>query len=73
MTTGEATICNVAATLLQLDRESQTRAVKLNVPLGLGVPDTTPMLDRFNPAGRLPEFTFQVYGLVPPVAANANE
>jgi hypothetical protein len=49
---------------------SVTVAVKLDVPLAVGVPEIRPVLeDRLSPAGRLPDVTDQVYGVVPPVAA----
>jgi len=41
--------------------ESATAAVKLDVPLAVGVPETIPVAaDRVRPAGRLPEVTDQV-------------
>jgi hypothetical protein len=41
--------------------ESATVAVKLDVPLAVGVPETIPVVaDRVRPAGRLPEVTDQV-------------
>jgi hypothetical protein len=49
--------------------ESATVAVKLKVPLAVGVPDIRPVLAaRLRPEGRLPEVIDQVYGVVPPVA-----
>lgn len=49
--------------------ESATAAVKLKVPLAVGVPEIRPVLvARLRPAGRLPEVIDQVYGVVPPVA-----
>jgi hypothetical protein len=40
---------------------SRTAAVKVNVPLAVGVPEITPLLaDKANPAGRLPELIDQV-------------
>jgi len=47
-----------------------TRTVKLAVVAALGVPLTTPPLLRLKPDGRLPDAMDQVYGVVPPVAAN---
>jgi hypothetical protein len=50
--------------------ESVMVAVKLKVPLVVGVPEITPVLDaRLSPAGRLPALIDQVYGVVPPVAS----
>jgi len=49
--------------------ESATVAVKLKVPLAVGVPEIRPVLAvRLRPAGRLPEVIDHVYGIVPPVA-----
>jgi hypothetical protein len=49
--------------------ESETVAVKLKVPLAVGVPEIRPVLAaRLRPAGRLPALIDQVYGVVPPVA-----
>jgi hypothetical protein len=40
---------------------SLTATVKLNVPLAVGVPEITPLLElSVNPAGRLPELIDQV-------------
>ena len=53
---------------------SLTFAVKLDVPLVVGVPDTTPVVAaRVNPAGRLPDVTDHVYAGVPPLACRAWE
>ena len=52
---------------------SATRTVKLAVPVAVGVPLTTPALDKVRPAGRLPTVTDHVYGGVPPVAARVCE
>jgi hypothetical protein len=44
-------------------------ALKLTVPLEVGVPETRPVVDdKTNPLGRLPPLIDQVYGSVPPVA-----
>ena len=49
--------------------ESATVAVKLKVPLALGVPKIRPVLAaRLRPAGRVPEVIDHVYGVIPPVA-----
>jgi hypothetical protein len=46
-------------------------AVNLNVPAVVGVPEITPVdAARLNPAGSVPELTLQLYGVVPPLAAN---
>jgi hypothetical protein len=53
---------------------SVTVAVKLDVPLVVGVPEIKPVLGtRLNPAGRLPEAIAQVYGAAPPLALRAVE
>jgi hypothetical protein len=50
---------------------SVTRTVKLDVPEAVGVPLMTPVDEpKLNPAGRLPETTDQLYGVLPPVAAS---
>jgi hypothetical protein len=48
--------------------ESVTVAVKLTVPLVVGVPETVPLDARVRVLGRLPPVMDQVYGTVPPVA-----
>src|SRR5271165_6242107 len=54
--------------------ESDTFTVKLALPAAVGVPLIAPV-DAFsvNPAGRLPTDIAQLYGVVPPVAANVCE
>src|SRR5512139_3476638 len=47
-----------------------TCTVKLCVPNAVGVPLKTPAVDRESPAGSVPADTDQLYGVVPPVAAN---
>jgi hypothetical protein len=48
-----------------------TRTVKLELAAAVvGVPSRTPVADRFRPTGSVPEDTDQLYGVVPPVAAN---
>ena len=48
---------------------SLTAAVKLKVPLVMGVPEIMPLVAaRVSPAGRLPDVIDQVYAGVPPVA-----
>jgi hypothetical protein len=39
---------------------SVTVAVKLDVPLAVGVPEIAPLTDRLRPAGRLPEVIDQL-------------
>src|SRR6185437_15974992 len=48
---------------------SITLTEKVVLPVVVGVPDRTPAEDRVSPGGRVPAFTDQVYGVVPPVAA----
>jgi hypothetical protein len=49
--------------------ESVTEKVKLLVPIAVGVPEITPVdAAKLSPAGRVPEASVQVYGLMPPVA-----
>lgn len=52
---------------------SVTRAVKLDVPGAVGVPEIVPVEDRLNPGGNVPLATAHVYGVVPPVAAKLAE
>jgi hypothetical protein len=53
---------------------SVTVAVKLDVPLVVGVPEITPLLGaRLSPAGRLPEVIDHLYGAAPPLALRAVE
>ncbi len=58
-------VCGVGVAL------SATCTVKLNVPAVVGVPLMTPAVDNVRPAGKvLPDARDQLYGDVPPVAAN---
>jgi hypothetical protein len=51
-----------------------TVAVKLDVPLAVGVPEMIPVVaSRVSPAGRLPAVIDQVYGEVPPLACREFE
>jgi hypothetical protein len=51
--------------------ESVTLAVKLNVPAAVGVPEIVPLAAAsVRPAGNAPELMLQLYGVVPPLAAN---
>ena len=52
---------------------SVTLAVKLNVPGAVGVPESTPPVDKLNPPGKDPALTVQVYGVVPPPATSVTE
>ena len=53
--------------------ESVTLAVKENEPEAVGVPETAPAVERVKPAGNAPALTLQLYGVVPPEAANEVE
>jgi hypothetical protein len=60
-----AAVCAVGAV------ESVTFAVKLNVPAVVGVPEIVPLAAAsVRPAGNAPELMLQLYGVVPPLAAN---
>ena len=51
--------------------ESVTLAVMLNEPAVVGVPEIVPLdVDSVRPAGSAPELIPQLYGGVPPLAAN---
>jgi hypothetical protein len=52
---------------------SLTDAVKLKVPLAVGVPEIAPATESVNPAGRLPEVIDHAYGAVPPFACTVCE
>ena len=62
--TGAVATCAAASVIL---------AVKLNVPITVGVPDNRPTEERVNPPGNSPALTLQVKGAVPPVAASVVE
>ena len=48
---------------------SETWRVRFAAPAVVGVPAMTPAVLSDSPAGRVPLFTLQLYGAVPPVAA----
>jgi hypothetical protein len=53
------------------DAGSLTLTPKLNVPDTTGFPEITPLeASKVKPEGNDPELTLQVYGVLPPVAAN---
>lgn len=70
-----------AATTIERDTDwvcaglpaSVTVAVKLEVPLAVGVPEIKPVGDMVSPAGRLPTLMNQLYGEVPPLACREFE
>ena len=53
--------------------ESLTFTVKEEVPAVVGVPLICPELLKVRPAGREPELSDQLYGVVPPLAASEAE
>jgi len=42
--------------------------VKVKLPAAVGVPESTPPLERVSPVGKLPLIFAKVYGLLPPLA-----
>lgn len=53
--------------------ESVTLTVMPNEPDAVGVPEMVPLVDKVRPAGKAPEATLQLYGVVPPLAPSAVE
>ena len=53
--------------------ESVTLTVKPKAPATVGVPEIVPADDSVRPPGKAPELTFQLYGVVPPLAARVVE
>ena len=49
----------VKACVAIVDSASVTCTVKLKVPLFVGVPEITPLVERFNPGGNAPELFVQ--------------
>ena len=73
LTASVASTVSENVTELVLEAASVAVTDKLNVPAAVGVPDSTPALDKLKPAGKEPLVAAQdhVYGpLSPPVAAN---
>jgi len=62
-----------AVALCAGELESVTLTVNEDVPVVVGVPLICPELLRLNPAGRDPELTDQLYGVLPPLAASEAE
>ncbi len=54
MVSGGQTIARVNCLVAVMERASVTRTVKVDVPAVVGVPVSTPALERDNPAGREP-------------------
>ena len=73
MTTELLTV-SVSAFIATCDALSDSMTTKLDVPVALGVPASSPV-EVFSemPAGSTPEETDHVYGEVPPVAAAVSE
>jgi len=64
----------VAALLWAGEPPSVTVTPILKLPLVVGVPETTPVVDaRVSPVGRAPEVIAHVYGEVPPAACSPLE
>ena len=61
------------AALAIFPRLSCACSVKTDTPCVVGEPEMTPAGDSVKPAGNTPESRLNVYGAVPPVAANAVE
>ena len=49
---------------------SVARTVMEKLPLWVGVPDTTPLVDRFSPVGNVPLANEKLRGVTPPLAVN---
>jgi len=62
-----------AVVLCALPAESIAVTEKPYCPLAVGVPDSCPPLDRLRPGGNCPDPSFQLYGIVPPLACNTAE
>jgi hypothetical protein len=58
--TGRTTIDRVTVCVCAGELESDTVTLNVDVPLAVGVPETKPLLERFNPAGRLPDVIDQM-------------
>ena len=72
-TAAETVMLRFAAALCAGELESVTFTVNEAVPAVVGVPLICPELLKVRPAGREPELSDQLYGVVPPLAANAAE
>jgi hypothetical protein len=66
-------IVREAVVLCGLPAESSTVTEKPYCPPAVGVPDICPPLDRLRPGGNCPDPSFQLYGVVPPLACKAAE
>ena len=73
VTTAATAMLRLAVAVFAGALESATRTVKDTVPDAVGVPLITPELLRFNPAGKDPADSDQLYWVVPPAAAKVAE
>ena len=73
VTEAEMGIVRLAVALCTGEVESLTFTVKEEVPAVVGVPLIWPEVLRVRPAGREPELSDQLYGVVPPLAASEAE
>ena len=73
VTEAEMVILRLAVALCAGEVESLIFTVNDEVPAAVGVPLICPELPRVSPAGRVPELTDQLYGVVPPLAASEAE
>ena len=63
----------LAVALCAGELESVTLTANEEVPAVVGVPLICPELLKVRPAGREPELSDQLYGVIPPLAASAAE
>lgn len=63
----------LAVAVVAGEPESVTLTVNVEDPLVVGVPEITPAVESVSPAGKVPEETDQLYGLVPLVACKVVE
>jgi hypothetical protein len=70
---GAIVTVNVAVVVCWGVPASVAAIVNVNVPEAVGVPLSVPVLERLKPSGRAPDCTDQLYGVLPPFAANVPE
>ena len=73
VTEAVTTMLRFAVAVCAGELESVTFTVNEEVPAVVGVPLICPELLSVKPAGKVPELIDQLYGVVPPLAANAAE
>ena len=73
VTEAETVILRLAVALCAGEVESLTFTVNDEVLAAVGVPPIWPEVPRVRPAGREPELSDQLYGVVPPLAASVAE